>query len=255
MSGLPCSQYGVLQPQLAGLDALVLEDLEDRVDLRDVEPAAGLDEPGDDPCPAADVGQPAEDAARRVDDVELVPETDRQLVHVRLDEARVEPEVRRQLARERDRGRREVDAGDLRAEPRPRQRVEPEMALQVEQRLAGHVAEGRDLVGLDPDAALAEAGDVVEVALGVQLRPRVPQALVGGERRLEVDRVSHLTAPTRTRRRAPGRRSGRTRPSARPARGSTASPPGAGRRAPPRGDRSSGRRRHRARRPGWPRRP
>jgi hypothetical protein len=58
------------------------------------------------------------------------------------------------------------------------------MALEVEERLAGDVAQCLDLVRPDPDPALSEPRDVVELALGVDLRPGVPQPLVRGERRL-----------------------------------------------------------------------
>ena len=74
------------------------------MDLRDVEQSPGLDEAGHDPRPAADVGQPAQHAARRVDDVELVPEPHRQLIDVRLDEPRIgDAKVGGELAGEPDR--------------------------------------------------------------------------------------------------------------------------------------------------------
>ena len=79
----------VAQPELAGRDTLVLEGLDDRMDLGDEERPAGRQEVGDDPRPAADVGQPAEHAARGVDDVEGAVERRRQVVQVRADEARV----------------------------------------------------------------------------------------------------------------------------------------------------------------------
>ena len=44
------------QAELAGRDALVLEDVDDRVGLGDEERAAGCQEVGDDPCPGPDVG-------------------------------------------------------------------------------------------------------------------------------------------------------------------------------------------------------
>ena len=110
-------------------------------------------------------------------------EVGRQVVQVRLDEARVgEAEVGRQLAGQADRGRREVGAGDRRPEPRPRQGVDAEVALQVEERPAVDVADRLDLVVAQPDATLAEAGQVVEVAVLVDRRPRLPERLVGGVR-------------------------------------------------------------------------
>ena len=74
------------------------------MDLRDVEQSPGLDEACHDPRPAADVGQPAQDPARRVDDVELVPEPRGQLIDVRLDESRIgDAKVGGELASEPDR--------------------------------------------------------------------------------------------------------------------------------------------------------
>ena len=210
------------------------------MDLRDVEQSPGLDEACHDPRPAADVGQPAKDPARRVDDVELVPEPHGQLIDVRLDETRIgDAKVGGELAGEPDRRRGEVDSRDACAQPSPRQRVEAEVALEVEQALALDVADRGDLIRPDAHAPFAEAGHVVELALRVHLRPRVPEALVRGEGSLEVLRLAHLTAPTRRRRRAPGRQPGRTPRPGRPARGSTVSRRVAGRRTPPRADRSS----------------
>ena len=125
------------QPQLAGRHALVLEDVHDRMRLGDEEDPARRDEMRHDPGPRPDVGQPAEDAARRVDDVEVALERRRQVVQVRFDEACLrEAELDRQRARQLDRRRRDVGAGHPRAQTCPRQRVDPEMALQVEERLA-----------------------------------------------------------------------------------------------------------------------
>ncbi len=75
------------------------------------------------------------------------------------------------------------------------------MALQVQQGLARHVAQGGDLVRADAEPTLAEPGDVVELALRVHLGPRVPKPLIRGERCLNVgsvDRVvSHPARPVR----------------------------------------------------------
>jgi hypothetical protein len=48
------------------------------------------------------------------------------------------------------------------------------VALQVEQSLAGHVADQLDLVRPKPDAAGPEAVEVVEGATDVDARPGVP---------------------------------------------------------------------------------
>ena len=74
--------------------------------------------------------------------------TRRQLVEVGLDEGRRQAALGRQAARQGDRPAREVDAGDGRPQARPRQRVEAEVALQVQQALAGHL--GPELVELGP---------------------------------------------------------------------------------------------------------
>ena len=61
---------------------------------------------GDDRCPAADVRQPAEHAARRVYDIEVAVEFGRQVIEVCPDEPRVlEPELGRERSRQLDRGR------------------------------------------------------------------------------------------------------------------------------------------------------
>ena len=173
----------VAEAELAGGHALVLEHLRDRVDLRDEEPPARGEEMGDDPRPAADVGQPAEHATRGVDDVERPVEDVGQVVQVGAHEARVrEAELVGERPRQLDGGRREVRAGDARPEPRPRQRVDPEMALQVEQRPTRDIADELDLVRPEPDAAGPEALEVVEVTRRVDRGPGVPQRLVRGER-------------------------------------------------------------------------
>src|SRR4029079_7275934 len=68
------------------------------------------------------------------------------------------------------------------------------MALQVEQRLPGDVAERLDLVWANPDTALTEASDVVELAFGVDLRPPLPQALIRAQGALEVGAIHLLVA-------------------------------------------------------------
>ena len=107
----PVLPVRVDEPQLARLHALVLERVRDRVDLRDVEATAGSHEMGDDVRPALDVGHPAEDTARRVDEVEVALEDVRQLGQVGSDERRVGDA---DLAR---RPGREVDAAWLKSAP------------------------------------------------------------------------------------------------------------------------------------------
>ena len=145
------------EPQLAGLDALVLERVRHRVDLGDVEAAAGPDEVGDDLGPAPDVGHPAEHAARGVDEVEVAREGVRQrrTGPTGRSVAVGEADLGGGPGREVDRGLAEVGAGDARPEPRPRERVDPEVALEVEDVEARDVADLLALVVAEPDARRA----------------------------------------------------------------------------------------------------
>src|SRR6185369_967641 len=117
------------------------ERIRDGVDLGDVETAARPDEVGDDLGPAPDVGDTAEHAARGVDEVEVVREAD----------------LGGGPRREIDCGLAEVGAGDARPEARPRQRVNPEVALEVEQLQPADVADLLELVLAEPDSAALEA--------------------------------------------------------------------------------------------------
>ena len=73
----------------------------------------------DDRGPLSQVGQPAQDAVRREDDVEFFVQHVGQVVHVGADEAGVSPNLVVQGASEVYGGVGEVDAGGLRAETRP----------------------------------------------------------------------------------------------------------------------------------------
>jgi hypothetical protein len=68
-----------------------------------------------------------------------------QLVDVGSDEGRVEAELGCHAGRELDGPLGEVDAGDLGAQPGPRERIDSEVALEVQQNLA---ADGTDLLDL-----------------------------------------------------------------------------------------------------------
>ena len=80
-----------------------------------------------------------------------------------------------------DRARREIQTGGARgSEPRQRERVEAEVALQMQQSLAGHLA--ADLLQLDAGQRLLaglEALHVVELRLGVDAGKLVPHRQVG----------------------------------------------------------------------------
>ena len=79
----------------------------------------------------------------------------------------VDPDVRGDLQASR------IAAGEKSApvtrapRPSPRQGVDPEVALQVQQGPSSYVTDRRDLLVPEPDAAGAEPGEVVELALGV----------------------------------------------------------------------------------------
>src|SRR5215218_6246879 len=104
-SGFRCSQYGYVNRSSPGATPLVLEDVGDRVDVEDVEPPARSNIPRDDFGPATHVRQPAENAVRRVHDVERLVEHVRQPVDVRLDEPGVKPKIRGERSSESDRAR------------------------------------------------------------------------------------------------------------------------------------------------------
>ena len=100
------------------------------------EAPAGLQALRDDARPAFQVRQPRQRADRREHDVELPLQARRGVVHVAADEIGGQRQFRGQFACLGDGGFHEIHAGDDGAVPRPRQRVEAEVALQVQQRLA-----------------------------------------------------------------------------------------------------------------------
>jgi len=170
----------VVKAKLSRRHPLVLERLHHGMDLGDVEDPARLHEVGGHARPCRDVGQPAEHAARGVDDVEVPIERIGQVVQVRDDERRRDREVRGQCPRGSDALLAEVRARDDRAEAPPRKGVESEVALQMEERLAGDVADLLDLVVAQADAVLpaAERGDVVELGCDVDPGPGIPDVAV-----------------------------------------------------------------------------
>ena len=106
---------------------------------------------GDDARPALEVGQPLDGAPAHEDDVEEpVAEVRVGVVEVGADElgAAGQADFVGQAPRQRDRLVAEVEADDLGAEARPAERVEAEVALQVQQRRA-LVDEGPELLALE----------------------------------------------------------------------------------------------------------
>ena len=119
---------------------VIVEDAADRVELDHVERAAGLEEARDDLGPATDVRQPADGAIGGEDDVEFFFEPVGQGVHIREYEPGLDPSLRGQRLRRLDCGFREVDAGHDCSFSGPGECIEPEVALEVEHRLAAHVS-------------------------------------------------------------------------------------------------------------------
>ena len=171
------------QAQLPGLDAFVLEDLGNGMDLGQIEETARADEMRRDAAPGHDVREPAENATRGVDDVEPLVEHVRKPVDVGHDEPGGNADIGCERPRRRDRLLAEVDAGDRGPETRPRERIEPEVALQVKERLPIDATDLLELVFGDPDGSfpVAKRLDVVELGIDVDLRPRVPELAVLAE--------------------------------------------------------------------------
>ena len=105
----------------------------------------------------------------------------RQVVEIGADERGVDAELGRDPGRELDGPLGEVDARDLRTQAGPRERIDPEVALEVQQGLASDRADLLDLVVTNPDAAPLEFLEVVEGASGIDLGPLVPQRSVRRE--------------------------------------------------------------------------
>src|SRR2546425_8633734 len=109
------------------------------------------------------------------------------MVQVGLDEPCVaEADLGRYRSRELHRREAEIGAGHLRPETSPRQRVDPEMALEMEQLEPVDRPYFVDLVGLQPDAAALEPLEVVEGRGLVDPRPLVPQLVIGADRLMRI---------------------------------------------------------------------
>ena len=159
------------------------------VELGDVEGAAGLQEVVDDLGPALEVAEPDERAPGGEDDVEGAGQLVRQARDVALHEggAPGEADLGGERARRPDALAGEVDAGDDGAAARPAERVEAEVALQVQQRraLADQRAQLAQLDRAERGAARLEAGDVVQLRVHVQPDGLVPAGEVGLEEVVE----------------------------------------------------------------------
>jgi hypothetical protein len=174
----------VVEAQLGRVVAVV-EDPGERVGLGDVEEAARPHEVGDHLGPAGHVGQPVEHSEGGEHHVEVALQPVREVDHVGDDEAGLQAGLGGQEPRLLDGPFREVGAGDPGSPPDPGECVQPEVALQVEQVLAGDVA---DLLDQQREQVVAAPGlpavDVVERRADVDGRPLVPEGAVGGDMRV-----------------------------------------------------------------------
>ena len=173
-------EVGIAHDELVGL--LLIERLHERVDFVDVEQPAGAQKARRHAGPAGNVGQPAERPDVHVDDVELLVERVGRVVELGLDEVRVvgQTGLLGQLARLGDRRRGEVEAHDRRAFARPGERVHSEMALQVQQRLAGDRTDRLAIKIEQRRLAREKAIDAVELGGGVDGDRLIPAVAIGG---------------------------------------------------------------------------
>src|SRR5215204_5807739 len=156
-------------------EIFVSEDVGERVELCEVQEAAGLQEIRDHLCPPSDVREPDDRASARVHDVEREASCGVYgLVNVRVHERGFEPHIRGQAAgRLHGRGR-EVQARNVGATAGPAQGVDPEVALEVQQLLVSHVADLVYLEGLQALLAALERGYVVELSRYVDRDTLIP---------------------------------------------------------------------------------
>ena len=141
--------------------------------------------------PRTEVGDPAQRAVRREHHVEATREIRRQLLRIGDDECRVEAGLFREALRPLDGDRREVEPGHPRAAPGPRQRVQTEVALDVQQVEPLYVADGSghlaELPLVQRRCPGEESFDVVDAVLAVDAGEVVPM------RAVELHRIGHTT--------------------------------------------------------------
>src|SRR5215208_6427834 len=145
LDGRAAGEVGVMYSEL-GRALSVVEDQDKGVDLGDVEGPTWPQEVGDHPGPTVEVRQPSDDPARGIDDIEISLQAVGQGEDVAMDEAGRQTQLRRQPPRVGDGPLREVGTGHPRPEPGPGERVQAEVALEVEQVLARDIADLLDLV-------------------------------------------------------------------------------------------------------------
>src|SRR5215216_2411633 len=165
----------VLEVIVLQAEVFVSENLGERVELCEVQKAAGLQETGDYLSPPSDVGEPDDRASARVDDVES--EASRGvhgLVDVRVHERGFQAHIRGQPTGSLLGRGREIQARNEGAAAGPAQGVDPEVALQVQQLLASHVAYLVYLERLQALLAVLERGHIVELPRDVDRDTLVP---------------------------------------------------------------------------------
>ena len=164
---------------LAALARDRLEHPQHRVVVEQIENTARLQEAGYHLRPSLQVRQPAEHTQRGVNNVERFVQHRRQVIHVALDETRPQAEFGVQPPSRGDGDVREVHTGGAGAEPAPRHRVQPEVALQMQEGLVGDVPHLAPLDVVQRDAPRLEAGHVVERRGRMHRNALVPVAAVG----------------------------------------------------------------------------
>src|SRR5215208_2208421 len=168
---------GILVLEVIVLHAkdFISEDVGERVELREVQKAAGLEEIRDHLCPPSYVREPEDRASARIHDVvSVATRSVHGLVDVRVHERGFQSHIRGQPAGRLYGWCREVQARNVGAAAGPAQGVDPEVALEVQQVLATHVADLVYLEGLQALLATLEGGYVVEFSRDVDRDPLVP---------------------------------------------------------------------------------
>jgi len=130
--------------------------------FQDVEGATGSDEACQHRSPCRQVWKPGKDTPRSEDDIEPGIERIWKPVDIRADEAGSNPNLNRKRPRQFDGRCREVDARNCCPEPRPRERVQAEVALQMEEGPALYVPDLVPGYRVHGDLPCSEGVEIVE---------------------------------------------------------------------------------------------
>ncbi len=193
---------------------LVVEDHGERVNLRDIEDAAGLEEVGDHLRPARQVGQPGQHAIGGIHDLELPGEHVWKIVDVRVDESGLDLQLAAQRTRHSDTIPGKIDPRHLGTKPGPGERVQPEVALQVQHGSPLYVPQLPSLQRHQRQTSLLEALYVVEGRISVGRHPLIPPGSIHIQVVVHLlsSHTSHSWAGSRLRVVGRSARSSRTRP-------------------------------------------